>query len=63
MENVEKKIITENLRHYVAKYPSQNKAAGSLQGIRFYSYLYGIETMGHAERLREYHVLLVPLWN
>jgi len=33
MENVEKKIITENLRHYVAKYPSQNKAAGSLQGI------------------------------
>jgi DNA transposition AAA+ family ATPase len=33
MENLEKKSIVENLKRYVAKYPSQNKAAGSLNGI------------------------------
>ena len=33
MENIEKKSIVENLKRYVSKYPSQNKAAGSLQGI------------------------------
>ena len=29
----EKDIISDNLRAYVAKYPSQNKAVGSLKNI------------------------------
>lgn len=33
MEENEKKIIVENLKSYVQRYPSQNKAAGSLEGI------------------------------
>lgn len=33
MEENEKKIIVENLKSYIQKYPSQNKAAGSLEGI------------------------------
>ena len=31
LSNKQKDIIRENLRAYVAKYPSQNKAAGSLK--------------------------------
>lgn len=33
MEESEKRIIVENLKSYIQKYPSQNKAAGSLEGI------------------------------
>lgn len=33
MEECEKRIIVENLKSYIQKYPSQNKAAGSLEGI------------------------------
>lgn len=33
MEESEKRIIVENLKSYVQRYPSQNKAAGSLEGI------------------------------
>lgn len=32
----EKNAISERLRAYVAKYPSQTKAAGSLKGQRGY---------------------------
>ena len=33
MEESEKRIIVENLKSYIQKYQSQNKAAGSLEGI------------------------------
>lgn len=33
MEESEKRIIVENLKSYIQKYPSENKAAGSLEGI------------------------------
>lgn len=33
MEESEKKVIVANLKSYIERYPSQNKAAGSLEGI------------------------------
>lgn len=33
MEEIEKKQIVEDVKHYVSHYPSQNKAAASLNGI------------------------------
>lgn len=33
MDNSKKKGISENLRAYVSRYPSQNKAVNSLKGV------------------------------